>query len=141
MVLAVGLGVLLTLAVSGQASFRHLSSDELRQRSQVIATGRLIGITPLKLPGSDQDWRLGVLRLDKVFRGEPQATALIVLPPADPKVVTSDRTDYSVGASGLWYLRPYAEDSRGLYQADHPQRLLPNNQPEKLQQRIEQLSR
>lgn len=137
--LAVALGFVLTLVGSVDASFRRLAPDELRERSELIVTGQLIGITQLKLPGPEKHWRLGVLRIDQTFKGAETKTALIVLPQEKTGVVSSDRVDYAVGAGGLWYLRRYADDSRGLFLADHPQRLLSDDDPDRLQRRIDTL--
>lgn len=134
------LAVLQAVPAATHASFLKLSPGELLARSQLVATGQLLGITPLRVSGDGETLRVGILRLERVFRGPEQRTTLIVLPPEEPKVVSSDRVDYSVGASGLWYLRRYRDDSRGLYLADHPQRLLTDDQTNRLRQRIERLA-
>jgi hypothetical protein len=104
------------------AMWARMSEQELRERSDLIVTGVLIGKTRVRIGSADLT--LGVIEVRETLQGEPATVALLVLPsPGQP--VASDTVQHAIGADGLWYLRLRIAAEPGLYVADHPQRFVP----------------
>jgi hypothetical protein len=99
--------------------WERMSDAQLIERSDLVVTGTLIGHSAVRT--SAEDLLLGVVQIDKVYKGAAETVALIVLPRPDRPISSSD-VRFQIGQSGLWFLRLRKADERGIYLADHPQR-------------------
>jgi len=114
--------ILASLVAEGAlAMWAKYSDDELIRQSDLIVTGTLSGERRIEIEA--RQIRVGVIKVDRVFKGHSAAEVLLALPPADRPISSTDLV-YRIGQSGLWYLRAQAGHA-GVYLADHPQRFVP----------------
>lgn len=133
--LAHSLSVLLVLtgllpALDTSAMWARLSDEELIEASSVVVKAEMTGITTVRFAGTGKNLRLGVLQVEKTYKGSRQTVRLLALPPEAP--VSSTDIVYVPGQSGIWFLRESNTDT-GIYMADNPQRFWPSEQEAKLQ--------
>lgn len=110
--------LLLFVAGTVSAMWERMTDAELIDRSDLVVFGTLIGHSALRT--ATEDLLLGVVRIDRVYKGAAGGVAFVMLPP--PRPVSSTDLRFSVGQTGLWFLRLRRPDEQGIYLADHPQR-------------------
>jgi len=108
---------------NASAMFARLSEAELVSTADIIVSGHYVGEDTISLPGQDQEARVGVIKVDRVYCGDKgQSLLYFSLPPAG--ISRSDTIALEVGQEGIWFL--VAVKMLGnLYWFNHPQRLLP----------------
>ena len=106
------------------AMWARLTDKELIAKSDVIVLAELVGQTKMKLASEGPVLLLGVLRVEEIFKGDPEETAVLLLLPSPEAPRASTDILYRKGQRGLWFLRVRKPGEMGLYLADHPQRFL-----------------
>jgi hypothetical protein len=115
----------LALLLSGVAmgDWAYLSPEEMAEQSDLIVLGECIGLERVASASDGSTRNIGVLRVDRVLRGQaPTPTVRLLLPPDRPHgLVASADVSVVKGQRGLWYLR-----GRGgqLYFIDRPDRFV-----------------
>ncbi len=122
------------------AAWAGMTDQELINQSDVIVKATFIGETIVSLPGMPKPSLLGVLKVEQVYKGESVDVILLSLPLRSPNVSVSTDILHTVGQNGLWFLR-LSDGSKGIYLADHPQRVWPLDQQVKLKQLLDRTTR
>ncbi len=115
------LGLVLATASEG-GMFARYSETELIEKSDLIVVGTLIGTSVLKGSPAGREMYLGVIKVDEMLKGGTELTVVLLSLPAPGKPISSSDIHFSVGQTGLWFLRLSGSGEAGLYLADHPQR-------------------
>jgi hypothetical protein len=112
---------LVTMSTS-EAAFEGYKPETLVSASNVIVKAEMIGSSEIII-NHDHVIVLGVLRVDKVLKGDVAGDVIFLRLPGPEMEDRSDRMDYKKGQSGWWFLTGSANASmQGIYRADHPQR-------------------
>jgi hypothetical protein len=111
----------------GHAMWTKASDDELVKSSALIVEATYTGQSAFSADAGASRMTLGVLRVQKVLRGDPATELVFIRVPTIGLLRKSDDIVFTSGQQGLWFLRA---DSAypGLYLADHPQRFVPDAQ-------------
>lgn len=123
------IGIAIALLATGheaRAMWAKMSEAELVATSPLIVVGTLEEITRLPRAGDGAGRTVGVIRIERVLKGDSGArVARIALPDPDGPAMSTD-LHYRAGQTGLWFLRVVGDAGGGpLFAADHPQRFVP----------------
>lgn len=130
--IAPALGLVLGFCCSaGWTMWAKLSDADLIASSSVIVRAELIDKVPFRAAPDQPPLRLGILAVEKVFKGKPELKIALLVLPGDG-LLSSSRVDYATGSKGIWFLREDGDPDSGAYLADNPQRLWPLDQERRL---------
>ncbi len=123
---------------NAQAMWTGMTDIELVKNSELIITGSFIGSTPVYITADKKRLNLGVLKVEKTFKGKKSDIVLIRVTDQAGLPQRSDILIYKTGQTGLWFLK---EDrhNKGIYLVDHPQRFVPARLQERKLQAIDKL--
>ncbi len=114
------------------AMWMKMTDPELIERSSLIVSAKLIGITEITPSRNNDSLRLGVLQITKTFKGDENLSVVLIKLPKQSGLLSSMDIAYSKGEEGIWFLRLDRKGLSGIYYADSPQRLWSNDQAERL---------
>jgi hypothetical protein len=124
----------LLMSATANAMWMAFSDAELIAKSDLIVMGEIAKTRLIKLSDGQPSLNAAVLNIGEVLKGrENPVEALLIIPSADTPISSTDIT-YRPGQKGLWFLRERPEPNGGqpLYLADHPQRLIPAEQIDRI---------
>ncbi len=131
-----GLGLLLGLLLIGatdpvNAMWAKMSDEELVTRSDVILVGTITTLGPHMEPRFD----VATIQVEQVLMGNKDLSEVFLLVPArDRNIKSSTDLLYAKGQRGLWFLQQQPGTRGEFYLADHPQRLQPTEQAERVKE-------
>lgn len=118
----VALIILFSTHSVGHAMWAKMPDAQLVERSTMIVSAQLLGVTEFSFESASiAQQRVGILEVEKVFKGNGSARYILLVLPAATGLRVSSSIDYPIGSNGLWFLREAAGDE-GLFYADNPQR-------------------
>ncbi len=100
-----------------------MSDRELADASSAIIKGRLIGASEVTLAPNSRRLRLGVILVERTYKGTGQDVIYLELPSSQQPKSSIDM-DYPKGTYGIWFLRN-STVGKGILKADNPQRFWP----------------
>lgn len=111
----------------GHAMWASMTDEELVQKSSLIVMGEWVGQTAWVPAGSALNaprMEIGAIAVQKVLKGEPATTLVLVSAVAPHAPRSSSDLIYKRGDLGLWLLTQGPGADAGIYRADHPQRFV-----------------
>jgi len=121
----------------------------LINQSTIIVKAELIGTTVIQLADTNKPLHVGVLQIQRIYKGSTELKILLLALPIIQQSVSNYRMTithnssdihYTVGQNGIWLLRENSKE-KGIYYADNPQRFWSNQQEKKLLQLISNLGK
>lgn len=108
-----------------KAMWAQISDQELFKASELVVMAKLVEKTEVLVIEGKPRLSLGILQIEEVIKGNPQAKFVLLQMPSSDSPISSSDIIYRKNAQGLWFLRRRNTKDVGVYLADSPQRFVP----------------
>ncbi len=108
---------IILISTHSHAMWLAISDAQLVKNSPVIVKATYVGETNITV--NNKRLYLGVLNIEKTFKGSIKNIVLIHVPEKSNRAPRSDEINFNIGQKGLWFLQKSKQD--GIYNANTPQ--------------------